>query len=266
MCDASNSTLGAVLGLRAGVGKPVHVIAYASRTMDPTQSNYTTTKKELLAIVFALDKFCSYLLGSRIIVFFDHAALRFLLKKPDAKLRLIRWMLLLQEFDIEIRDKKGVENSIADHLSRIGKESEPMPIRDEFPDEQFLHMTTPTPWFADICNFVAASQFPRKASWLYKEKLQSDAKYYSWDDPNFWRLCSNQVIRRCIPEAKINSVLQLCHATPRGGHYGAIQTAKRVLDCSLYWPTIFRDAYQFVSTYEKCQKARMEISKRHEMP
>ncbi|RDX64124.1 Retrovirus-related Pol polyprotein, partial [Mucuna pruriens] len=77
-------------GQRAGVGKPMHVIAYASRTMDPIQLNYITTEKELLAIVFALDKFCSYLLGSKIVVFFDHAALRFLLKKPDAKPKLIR--------------------------------------------------------------------------------------------------------------------------------------------------------------------------------
>ncbi|RDY09449.1 Retrovirus-related Pol polyprotein from transposon 17.6, partial [Mucuna pruriens] len=128
MCDASNSTLGAVLGQRAGVGQSVHVIAYASRTMDLTQQNYTTTKKELLAIVFALDKFCSYLLDSKIFVFSDHAALRYLLKKPDTKPRLIRWMLLLQEFDLEIRDKKGVENSVADHLSRIEKESILMPI------------------------------------------------------------------------------------------------------------------------------------------
>ncbi|RDX98332.1 Retrovirus-related Pol polyprotein, partial [Mucuna pruriens] len=89
MCDASNSALGAVLGQRAEVGKPMHVIAYASQTMDPTQLNFTTTKKELLAFVFALDKFHLYLLGSKIIVFFDHVVLIFLLNKPDAKPRLI---------------------------------------------------------------------------------------------------------------------------------------------------------------------------------
>ncbi|RDX88113.1 Retrovirus-related Pol polyprotein, partial [Mucuna pruriens] len=87
MCDASNLALEAVLGQRVGVGQLVHVIAYASQTMDPAQQNYTTTEKELLAIVFALDKFRSYLLGSRIIVSSDHAALRYLLKKPDTKLR-----------------------------------------------------------------------------------------------------------------------------------------------------------------------------------
>ncbi|RDY03052.1 Retrovirus-related Pol polyprotein from transposon 17.6, partial [Mucuna pruriens] len=80
--------------------------------MDSTQLNYTTTRKQLLSIVFALDIFRSYLLGSKIIIFFDHAALWFLLKKPDVKPRLIRWMLLLQEFDVEIRDRKGVGNSI----------------------------------------------------------------------------------------------------------------------------------------------------------
>ncbi|RDX77004.1 Tf2-6, partial [Mucuna pruriens] len=233
MCDASNLALGAVLGQRARVGKPVHVIAYASQTMDPTQSNYTTTEKELLAIVFALDKFRSYLLDSKI--------------KLDAKPRLIRWMLLLQEFDIEIRDKKDAENYVADHLNRIGRESEPMPIRDEFPDEQLLHITTPTPWFADIYNLVVASQFLPEASRLYKEKLQSDAKYYIWDDPYLWRLCSDQVIYR-------------------GKHYGSTWTVRKVLDCGLYWPTIFKDAYQFVSTCDKCQKDGMAITKRHEMP
>ncbi|RDX89350.1 Retrovirus-related Pol polyprotein, partial [Mucuna pruriens] len=232
MCDASNSALGAVLGQRARVDKQVH---------------------ELLAIVFALDKFHSYLLGSEIIIFSDHDALRFLLKKSDVKPRLIRWMLLLQEFNIEIRDKKGAENLVADHLSQIERESDPIPIRDEFPDEQLLQINATTPWFAYIYNF-----FPPEASRLYKERLRSDVKYYIWDDPYLWRLCSDQVIRRCIPDIEINSVLQFFHATFGGGHYGSTRMTRKVLDC--------RDAYQFVSTYEKCQKARMAISRRHEMP
>ncbi|RDX73053.1 Retrovirus-related Pol polyprotein from transposon 17.6, partial [Mucuna pruriens] len=234
MYDASNSALGAVLDQRVGVGQSVHVIAYASKTMDPAQQNYTTTEKELLAIVFALDKFHSYLFDSKIVMFSNHVTLRYLLKKLDAKPRLIRWMLLLQEFNIEIKDKKGVENSIVAYLSRIERESEPMPIRDEFPDEQLLHIKASTPLFANICNYVATSQFPPKASSLYKEKLQSDTKYYIWDDPYLWRLCSNKVIRKCIPDAEINSVLQFCHSAPGGGHYGLTRTAKKVLNCGLY--------------------------------
>lgn len=114
MCDASNFALGIVLSQR--VDRVSHVIAYASRTLDSAQANYTTTEKEFLAVVFALDKFHPYLLGATVIVYTDHAALKFLLKKPKAKPRLIRWMLLLQEFDIEIRDKSGAENLVADHI------------------------------------------------------------------------------------------------------------------------------------------------------
>ncbi|KAK4395904.1 Retrovirus-related Pol polyprotein from transposon.6 [Sesamum angolense] len=95
MCDASNHAIGAVLGQR--IGKEPHVIYYASRMLDNTQSNYITTEKELLAVVFALEKFHHYLLGTKVVVFSDHAALKYLLSKKEAKPRLIRWILLLQE-------------------------------------------------------------------------------------------------------------------------------------------------------------------------
>ncbi|GKC63421.1 putative nucleotidyltransferase, ribonuclease H [Tanacetum coccineum] len=117
MCDASDYAVGAVLGQRIDKHfKPIH---YASKTMNEAQENYTTTEKELLAVVFAFDKFRQYLVLSKTIVFTDHSALRYLFTKQDAKPRLIRWILLLQEFDIEIHDKKGAENLAADHLSRL---------------------------------------------------------------------------------------------------------------------------------------------------
>ncbi|RDX94773.1 gag-pol, partial [Mucuna pruriens] len=203
MCDASNSTLGAVLGQRAGVSKQAHTNSIVASS---------------------------------------------------------------QEFDIRIRDKKGVENLVVDHLSQINKESDPMSIRDEFLDEQLLQLNKITPWFVNICNFIVASQFPLEASQLYKEKLKSDAKYYIWDDPYLWRLYNDQVIRRCILDSKIKSTLQFCHAASRGGHYGKTQTARKVLDCGFYWPIIFKDAHQFVSTCEQCQRVGMAISRRREMP
>ena len=112
MCDASNHAVGAVLGQRKD--RIPHVIYYASKTLDNAQSNYSTTEKELLAIVFALEKFRQYLLGAKVIIYTDHAAIKHLLTKKDSKPRLIRWMLLIQEFDIEIRDKSGKENLVAD--------------------------------------------------------------------------------------------------------------------------------------------------------
>ncbi|RVW37784.1 Retrovirus-related Pol polyprotein from transposon 17.6 [Vitis vinifera] len=122
MCDASDFAIGAVLGQRED-GKP-YVIYYASKTLNEAQRNYTTIEKELLAVVFALDKFHAYLVGFFIIVFTNHSALKYLLTKQDAKARLIRWILLLQEFNLQIRDKKGVENVIADHLSSEWKEQD----------------------------------------------------------------------------------------------------------------------------------------------
>jgi hypothetical protein len=100
MCDASNFAVGAILGQR--VGKLSHIIYYASKTLMDAQVNYTTIEKELLAVVFALDKFRSYLLGSKVIIYSDHAILRHLLANKETKTQLIRWILLLQEFDIEI--------------------------------------------------------------------------------------------------------------------------------------------------------------------
>ncbi|WZZ51051.1 hypothetical protein YC2023_051158 [Brassica napus] len=117
MTYASDFAVGAGLGQRKD--KKLHVIYYASRTMDEAQCRYATTEKELLAIVYAFEKFRYYLVGSKVIVHTDHAALRYLLTKKDAKPHLLRWILLLQEFDLEIKHKKGIENGVADHLSRM---------------------------------------------------------------------------------------------------------------------------------------------------
>ncbi|KAL0297716.1 UNVERIFIED_CONTAM: hypothetical protein Sradi_6823700 [Sesamum radiatum] len=176
MCDASNHATGAVLGQR--VGRDPRVIYYVSKMLDTTQSNYTTTKKELLAIVFALEKFHSYLLGTKLIAYSDHAALKYLLSKNDAKLRLIRWILLLQEFDLIIKDKKRVENLVADHLSRLINEEDSTPLKDEFPDEHLFTTQRTTPWYADLVKFLTTHTLPNDLSREKKEKIKSDAKYY----------------------------------------------------------------------------------------
>ncbi|XP_057792999.1 uncharacterized protein LOC131009358 [Salvia miltiorrhiza] len=263
MCDASDYAVGAVLGQK--VGKESHVIYYASKTLNPAQCNYTTTEKELLAIVFACEKFRSYLIGSKVVVYSDHAALKYLLSKKESKPRLIRWILLLQEFDLEIKDKKGAENLVADHLSRLQTVSDGMPIPDDFPDEQLLHIDGNTPWYADLVNFLTAGVFPKGMETARKNKLRSQAKYFIWDDPYLWKTCADQVIRRCIPDEEIHSILNFCHAHACGGHFGPKRTARKILDCGFYWETIFKDSYNFCKNCDKCQRTG-NISSRNEMP
>jgi len=134
MCDASNFAIGVVL--RQRIDNKQHVIYYSSRTLNDAQLNYTTTEKEFLAVMFALKNFRPYLLGTKTTIFTDHSALRYLMHKKEAKARLIRWILLLQEFDLKILNKKGVENVTVDHLSHIpNTPSNELPINDDFPDE-----------------------------------------------------------------------------------------------------------------------------------
>nr|GFA48884.1 reverse transcriptase domain-containing protein [Tanacetum cinerariifolium] len=117
MCDASDFAIGAVLGQQHEKHfKPIH---YASKTMNDAETNYTTTKKKMLAVVYAFEKFRSYLILNKSIVHTDHSALKYLFAKKDAKARLLRWVLLLQEFDFQVLDTKRAENLAADHLSRL---------------------------------------------------------------------------------------------------------------------------------------------------
>ena len=153
MCDASDYAIGAVLGQRED--KKAFVIYYASKTLDSAQANYTTTEKEFLVVVFALEKFRSYIVGSLVTIFTDHAVLKYLLSKQDTKPRLTRWILLCQEFNLTIKDKKGVESVVADHLSRLVPESNShdIPIGESFLDEELFALVH-CPWYADIVNYL----------------------------------------------------------------------------------------------------------------
>ncbi len=167
MCDASEYVVGAVLG--QSTDKKHYAISYASKTLTGPQLNYTTTEKELLIVVFDIEKFRSYLVGTKVIIYTDDDALKYLLTKKDAKPHLIQWILLLQEFDLENRDKKGVENSVADRLShRQFKESAELPINDYMRDETLLKVSTTDPWYANIIKYIVAGYIPL---WEDKKKI-----------------------------------------------------------------------------------------------
>nr|GEU88075.1 hypothetical protein [Tanacetum cinerariifolium] len=164
---------GVVLGQRHEKHfKPIH---YASKTMNDAETNYTTTEKEMLAVVYAFEKFRSYLIMNKSIVHTDHSALKYLFAKKDAKARLLRWVLLLQEFDFKVLDTKGVENLAADHLSRLENPYEnvlnPNEINEKFPLETLsmvtFHGDSNASWFADFANYHAGN-FIVKVDYLSK--------------------------------------------------------------------------------------------------
>ncbi|GJV87685.1 reverse transcriptase domain-containing protein [Tanacetum coccineum] len=238
MCDASDFAVGAVLGQ-----------------------------------LYAFEKFWPYLVLSKSIVYTDHSALKYLLAKQDAKPRLLRWILLLQEFDVVIRDKKGAENLAADHLSRLENphqsELEKKEITETFPLETLGMVTfrgdNNAPWFADFANYHAGNFVIKGMSSQQKRKFFKDVKHYFWDDPFLFKICADQVIRRCVSGQEAFDILKACHSGPTGGHYGANYTAKKIFDSGFYWPTIYKDAHDYVTRCDICQR-QGKISQRDEMP
>nr|GFA21884.1 retrovirus-related Pol polyprotein from transposon 17.6 [Tanacetum cinerariifolium] len=154
---------GAVLGQRHEKHfKPIH---YASKTMNDAETNYTTTEKEMLAVVYAFEKFRSYPIMNKSIVHMDHSALKYLFAKKDAKARLLQWVLLLQEFDFKVLDTKGAKNLAVDHLSRLENPYEnvldPKGINETFSLETLSMVTfcgdSSAPWFIDFANYHAGN-------------------------------------------------------------------------------------------------------------
>ncbi|GAU45471.1 hypothetical protein TSUD_13140 [Trifolium subterraneum] len=264
MCDASDYAVGAVLGQHRS--KFFHAIYYASKVLNENQVNYTTTEKELLAIVFALEKFRSYLIGSKVIVFTDHAALRHLLTKNESKPRLLRWILLLQEFDIEIKDKKGVENVVADHLSRLENPlvtTKEKVISEAFPDEHLLAIST-RPWFADLTNYKVSGELPEDLTSHQRKKFLHDSKFYFWDGPFLFKEGQDGIIRRCVDTKESLDIMWHCHNSPCGRHHSGLRTAAKVLHSGFFWPTLFKDCVDYVKNCDKCQRTGT-ITKRDEM-
>ncbi|GKA91630.1 reverse transcriptase domain-containing protein [Tanacetum coccineum] len=220
MSDASDFAIGAVLWQRKKkLFQPIH---YASKTMTEAQAHYTTTENELLTVVYAFEKFRSYLVLSKSIV---------------------------------------LENPHQDKLEN--KE-----ITETFPLETLGSVALrvdSTPWFADFANYHAGNFIVKGMSSQQKNKFFKDVKHYFWDDPFLFKICADQVIRRCVHGKEALDILEACHNGPTGGHHGANLTAKKVFDAGFFWPTIYKDAHELVKNCDSCQR-QGKISQRDEMP
>nr|GEW36710.1 reverse transcriptase domain-containing protein [Tanacetum cinerariifolium] len=271
MCDASDFAIDAVLGQRHEKHfKPIH---YDSKTMNDAKTNYTTIEKEMLAVVYVFEKFRSCLIMNKSKVHTNHSALKYLFAKKDAKARLLRWVLLLQEFDFKVLDTKGAENLAADHLSRLKNPYEylldPKGINETFSLETLSMVTfrgdSSSPWFADFANYHAGNFIVKGMTSQQKNKFFKDVKHYFRDDLFLFKICADQVIRRCVHGKEALGILVACHNGSTGGHHGKKLTAKKIFDADFFWPTIYKDTHEFVKNCDSCQR-QGKISQRDEMP
>nr|GFB43156.1 reverse transcriptase domain-containing protein [Tanacetum cinerariifolium] len=202
----------------------------------------------------------------------DHSALKYLFAKKDAKSRLLRWVLLLQEFDFQVLDTKRAENLAANHLSRLENPYEnvldPKEINETFPLETLSMVTfrgdSSALWFADFANYHAENFIVKGMTSQQKNKFFKDVKHYFWDDPFLFKICVDQVIRRCVHGKEAFDILEACHNGPTGGRHGANLTPKKIFDAGFFWPTIYKDAHEFVKNYDSCQR-QGKISQRDEI-
>nr|GEW40831.1 reverse transcriptase domain-containing protein [Tanacetum cinerariifolium] len=186
---------------------------------------------------------------------FDKAKVDVIAKLPhpttvkDSKARLLRWVLLLQEFKFKVIDIKGAENLAADHLSRLENPHEnvhdPKEINKIFPLET-LNMVSfrgdsSTPWFADFANHHAGNFVVKGMS-----KLLTFSRYVH--DPFLFKISADQVTKRYVHDQEAIDILKACHNRPIGGHHGPNYTTKKVFDSGFYWPTIYRDAQDLVKS------------------
>lgn len=237
MCNASDHNVGAVLGQR--IEKEPYVICYAYKTLDVTQRNYSITEKDLSTIVFALEKFRSYLLGTKIIIFSDHATLKYLIEKKEAKPRLIRWILLLQEFNLEFKNKKGCDNLAADHLIWLSLSKVETPLKDAFPNKNLFSAQAAYPWYTDMANYLTTGIISSDLSHSEKDKIKQYSQYYIWDEPYLWKHCFDQVIWCSVVEIEEQYILTFSHSYICGGHFGPKQTTHKVLECGFFGHKFF---------------------------
>ena len=167
---------------------------------------------------------------------------------------------------MQIKDKKRVENVVADHLSRltIAHDTHSPPINDEFPEESLMQLEK-APWYAHIANFLATGEIA--SDWKEQDRKYFIAKIHSyyWEEPFLFKYYADQIIRKCVPEEEQQGILSHCHESACGGHFASQKTTMKVLQSGFYWPSLFKEAHQMCRVCDRCQRLG-KFSRHHMMP
>uniref|UniRef100_A0A1Y1KT95 RNA-directed DNA polymerase n=1 Tax=Photinus pyralis TaxID=7054 RepID=A0A1Y1KT95_PHOPY len=253
--DASSYALGACL--LQGEGKDERPIEYASRLLSSAERNYSTTEREALAVVFAVQKFRGYLDGASVTIATDHQPLRWLMSLRSPSGRLARWALILQEFDLKIEYTPGRSNLVADTLSRP-------PCHDVNVDVcAICSITVTLPTESPRITRENQLEDPDvgKIIRCFESDSPNEIDHTRWTDRGY--ILMNGVLHRyhmdgdeaqlVVPRSKVEEVLKLYHDSPLAGHYGVDKTYQRVAS-RYYWPTLRRDLEKHVKVCLQCQR------------
>ena len=267
--DASGWCVGAVLWQEGGE-KREHPIYYSSRQMGPAERKYTTTEREALAVVYACKKFRHYLLGYHVVFHTDHDSLKYLVNKPDLSGRIARWILLLQEFDYEVKVKPGKANTNADYLSRQRGPEAVSDLTAEFPDEfldEEMDVRRLQPEkeseFQPVLDYLTTGQYPKGLNREEKSVFLHQMAPFTLIKSVLFKMGADEVLRRCVEEGDRRKVMRGLHSGPSGGHLAAISTIGRIRLAGYWWPSMIRDVKKFVQSCDQCQRTGTPAFRHH---
>jgi len=249
--DASGIALGIVL-TQPGEGGIDHPIAYSSRKLSTAEKNYTTTEREGLAMVYALQKFRHYLLGAPFKMFTDHSALKYLVNKPVLGGRICIWLLLFQEYDFEIIVKLGRLNARPDHLSQIDSGEEPSNLDDNLLDAPLFSIQIAYDYYADIIQFLTTGIAPEEFTKQQKKQLVVKAADFTLITGCLYKLGPDEVLRRCVMPHEKDAIIKEAHSGTAGGHFAGKPTTHKILEAGLWWPTLHKDTKDFCRCCDIC--------------
>lgn len=173
---------------------------------------------------------------------------------------------LAARIDLEINDKKGVENVVTNHLSRLQNVEvtrDKQNITETFPDEQLMAISE-RPWFAGMANYKAIKVVPKEYTWQQRKCFYKEEKIYLWDDPCLFKISPEGLLRKCVAGKEAENIIWHCHSSAYGGHHSCERTAAKILQSGFWWSTLFNDYKSYVSTCPECNR-NGNISKRDEM-
>ena len=192
-----------------------YVIYLISKNLSKVELNYTVIEKELLVIVYSSNKFKHYITLYQAFVHTSHAIIKYLMNKSDVNARIIRWLLLLQQFDLTLIEKPRKENVVAIFLSILTlPASDEEMVDDQLLDEHLFSISVLSPWFSNIANYMVVVRFPPNLSSKEKRKIVRKSFPFTWIGGNHFRLGLDQILRRCVREEEVFDILSACHDRP----------------------------------------------------